>query len=743
MKTKSLPMVIRCWALGLVVCPASLAPARGAAASDLPGPVNSIRTESKADDAWQALDQLMNLRITVTRHENAIDAVSARVEVITGIQAEQQDATSLLELGRQTTSMECSRLVNIPYVFTRGIGSDLTSIGVDSSTALHLDGVYLGLPDMVIPQLWDLDRVEILAGPQGSLYGRNADAGVINIINRQPRLREDRTEIRAKVGSNGLVGGEVRINQSTGSTGALRVSLMHRTDQGYTNNLDPLGSPRMDNHTANGARLQWLKGDPAHAFFLIGADYYRDRSGGESARPMDDFGAAFASAQPTAPGATRNNLPTYSIVTSRGLRIEAMRPWNDWQVRAILAWRALDNRYLSNTDGTEIDITASDSDRRINQVSADLLATTGLPEQQGRWTLGANLYTAHSEYDVGLIRPPLGASIVFISPLKNNAASVFAEWERRWAERWTITLGARYSFESKHSKMQRYTVPGLAGLASDLTNRSPALTADYRRKWANLNPRAVLDYRWGDGHHGYASITNGFKSGGMNSLSTDLPVQPESAWGLEVGHRYRTSDSRLAVSATAFQTEYRDLQVTSFLNSGARVRNAATARIRGMELSVQKQFTARLDLLAEATLLSARYESYTAVQGSQPFIADDKQMPHAPRWATNLTTRYHIPFAQGKLGFQATWSARAKTFFNALEDSVVAEKEISLWSAALTWQGRNNWHFSLSGQNLTNVRHNDNVARFTSTTSADRPEGNALGYPAPGRTCLLTVGRDF
>ncbi len=689
------------------------------------------------------LEQLGNIRVSVTRQIEKVDAVSAHVQVVTASQNRDKGDRSLFEIGRTMPSLELSRLVNIPFVFSRGIGSDIPSVGVDSSTALHLDGVYLGLPDMTLPLFWDLDRVEILSGPQGSLYGRNAVAGVINIINRQPELNVNRREISAQFGSNGLRSGEVVVNQPINDTHALRLSLLARSDDGYTRNLDPSGSRQLDNHDARALRFQWLKGSLESAYILLSADYYQDDAGGTSARPLDTFGAAFALAVPTNEGETRDNLPSYTNVLSQGIRLVFMKQWTDWRASGNIAWRHMANRYLHNTDGTEIDITASDFLREIDQLTGDFVATKGQTEAHGRWTLGANLYQAQTEYDVGLIRAPLGSTILFKSPLKTKATSLFSEWERTLAERWKFTIGARYSYETKHQKMWRYTAPGLNGLASNTALLTPAVQTDFERNWAKLTPRAVLSYQLDDTQHLYASVTNGFKSGGMNSLSADAPVEPEDAWSFEAGHRYISATTGLSLATTVFHMQYRNLQVTSYANSSATLSNAATSSVTGLEMEIQKQFTKQFDVLCDVALLNARYGSYTAAQAGQPIVADGNQMPHAPRWRTNLTGRYNIALATGQLELRLNWNTRAKTYFNALEDKVISERSLNLWNASLLWRSQQKWWLQLSAKNLGNVRYYDNIVRFTSSSTPSYPAGNALGYPAPGRIIEVAAGFEF
>lgn len=689
------------------------------------------------------LRDLINMRITATKQNTSLQDVAGSIKVTTGEQLRDRDIHSLPEYASHEISMGFTRFGPLPSYYMRSIGSEQFSIATDSSVALHLDGVYLGLPDMASALLWDVNRIETLYGPQGSLYGRNAIAGAVDVISNKPVLDVVQQSLALTGGSFNRRDATYVINVPVNAEQAVRVALLTAENDGYIDDDDPRGSNQSDDERAQGIRGQWLYQPAADTEWIVSADWFGNHQNGTAGIALDQRGAAYPAAQPNADFfSTRNNLDTYDDLDTGGWNVRT-----NWQTDAVswtntLAWRTVKHDYFFNTDGTEIDISSSDARRQLDQWSNEIRAGWGERQKDGgRWLAGANLYKSNADLDFGLIRYPLNqlaqnSTLITAASVDTKAWSVFAEYEFEPVDDWFLKLGLRYSDEEKRDAVAIWNNPNVLGLSPLVPGAASLGQRRDEDRWSDVMPQLVLDHHFIEQLLTYFSVTKGFKSGGMNSFSVlDEPVEPETVLSYELGARYTSEKRDLLLSSYLFHYDYDDLQVSTIVNSAPVLSNAAQASVDGFGVAVIRQWS-QWKFASNAVYRSASYDDYLAARAGTPGGVDvsGNSLPQVPRWQINSQIDYSFRQFSIPATILLRWEFRDRIYFSPYEEAEASQGATNLWFARIKWQLHEHLELSVFGDNLGDVEYLQNIVWNSSTRAAAFPEGNLIGYPAAGRT---------
>ncbi|MDW8259858.1 MAG: TonB-dependent receptor plug domain-containing protein, partial [Gammaproteobacteria bacterium] len=341
--------------------------------------------------------------VTAQKRAESLQETPIAITALTGDQLERLGRDDVSAIATQTPSLAYSEAGGESQIYIRGVGSNLFTVGADPSVALHLDGVYLGRSNMGLTQFLDVERVEVLRGPQGTLYGRNATGGAINVISRMP-----------SDANNGYVSGTVgsfnrrelrgAINMWNGGRWSGRLAGRYAQDDGYVDDLDPRGGDKIDDNDIYAARgIVRFKSEIFTGTLL--AEYSNFSSGNTSIRPIDNLGAArVLGAVPTNDfHETRNNVPSFFDWQTGGITLNLRWQFNDAiALTSISGYRAWDSDFLFNTDGTEIEVTRTTQVYDTKQWSEELQLTGS--HQRVNWILGAYYLKEEKFGALGLVR---------------------------------------------------------------------------------------------------------------------------------------------------------------------------------------------------------------------------------------------------------------------------------------------------------------------------------------------------
>lgn len=689
-----------------------------------------------------SIEELMQIPITAAKREQQWVDVAATVDIYDGALLRSNHINHFRELAERAPGLVFGRVGNTPNIYLRGIGSDLMSVAADASTAVYQDDVYLARPEMALAHFWDIERIEILKGPQGALYGRNATGGAINIIRARPSFERQQAYGHLAAGSFSRRQLETAYGTPLGDESAVRASFLAIQDQGYTEDLDPRGGDELDDNRVVAGRIEWRWRGNEQLESSLTASHYQNNNNGFSLTPADQRGLADQLGALPAPDfhQIRNDLPTFSDYQTQGIS------WRlDWQgqafdLQSISAYRNLDSRYLLNTDGTEIPVTESQVIWSQHQRSQELRLVSSEPGDW-QWLLGASWLDESPRLDVGLVRHPLANSIIINALAETRAWGFYGELSWAFQPEWKLKLGLRDTREERQHANRLLRSGDLLGLDSPLTQAQSIGSSAETQRFDNLSPQLVLDFSprataaddlW------YLSVTEGFKSGGANSLSTRPGFKAEQIVSLESGYKYQRGDLLLHIAG--FHYDYKDLQVITYEAGATSITNAASASIKGVDSGFVWSPSQHWQYQLALTYLDAHYDRFITSLASAPRDVSGNPMPFAPSWDLNQVLELHL---QQNWRISLHHHYQTRTFFNQFADETIASDKRHLLDLRLVYKLNKHWEFATAVHNLTDQHYYQNLTRFTSTSPTSVPEGNALGVTAPGRQWLLEANYHY
>ena len=762
----------------------------------------SVAVSQQALAQDQGIEEIV---VTAQKRTESVQDVPISIVAVTGDELARTGTTDFLNLAGRVPTLQYSQAGGESQIYIRGIGSNLLAVGADPSVAIHLDGVYLGRPNMGMNQFLDVDRVEVLRGPQGTLYGRNATGGSINIVSKQP-TEEMEGYVSVGTGSfsrqelNAAVGGPLS------DQWGFRVAGRYVKDDGYIDDLDPRGTNKLDDQDLTAFRgiLQFTPNDAFSA--TLSLDVSDFSNGNTAVRPNDDKGTAqVLGAVPTGSILEqRNDFGTFMDWETGGPTLTLNWDITDTiQLTSVTAFKTFEMDFFFNTEGTEINVTRTSEIFDTEQLTQELrLSSTGDGPLQ--WIAGLYYLDEDKDGGLGLVREGGVASLRTFNLFAENdtqAWAAFGEITYALSDRLTLTAGLRFSDEEKDDYNELNFVlvtpdnPAqevLLGLLGNIDYAScapifcPFQTRTDSKSWDDVTPKLGLEFQYNENVMLYASYTEGFKSGGYNDYQpTNAVYDQESIKSFEIGAKTDLMDGKVRFNAAAFLYDYEDLQVTTFFQSLTLVSNAANADVLGLDLELIARPTDQFEFGAAVSFLDATYDTFDFPYGRcSPFVqsfndpgcadvpavrpfgsprivdASGNNLNNAPEFSGNIYGQYFASLGDnGNLSFFAQLSHTDDVYFNAANAEVSRQEAITLLDAQIGWTNASgSLEVSLYGKNLSDEEYFHNIVEFTSSSlpppAADPAPpgaiitdpfatGHSLGYPAPGRTWGLNLRWNF
>ncbi|HBZ50131.1 MAG TPA: hypothetical protein DEO43_07435, partial [Halieaceae bacterium] len=653
--------------------------------------------------------------VTANRREESLQSVAMAVSAFSEDMMRDQGIVDLKGITERTPGFTMGTFnPGQPQLYIRGIGSNEDGAGGDQSVIVFIDEVYIGRSAGMDIDLFDLERVEVLRGPQGTLFGKNVVGGAVNMITRKP-TEDTVMQVEATLGDynattlRGLISGEL----SEGAYG--KASFSTRRRDGYfksaVNELPQYtGTKVADTHDVNSDSMRLgLRFVPSEDLEInLSASYSQIDKLGQPDHFIEP---------PTAPGvgyvASAALIPNYDNKIHTGLFVDAgsfestsnsFMARVDWDIRDDLMLTSITS--VRNVDAENVDaIGGTQSGNPLNQLYASVLApgTTIL--------YGANFYTDESDtftqelrltstgdgplqwvgglyymteetrriesigvgVDVALPGGVIFGAVPYLpgSDDQNNETSsmaIFGQATYDLTDKLSITAGARYTSEEKD--MDRTGTADLLGIVG-------AFDFETSEDWGELTTKLSVEYQQTDDLFWYATYSEGFKSGGYQGLAaTEIaaasPFNPEFAELLEAGVKSEWFNKRMRLNASVFTTDYQDLQILQLLvpdslaaqgiQTGVLVtQNAADATVEGLELEFTAFPVENLTVQGSATWLDTAFDNFSVPSG---YTAPGEGLTdrsgnglrNAPDFAYNLLVRYDWQLASGaSLAAQVDW----------------------------------------------------------------------------------------
>jgi iron complex outermembrane receptor protein len=692
---------------------------------------------AEADNAAPAVEQVV---VTAERRATDLQKTAIAISAFNAKILADRKIDSIRDLSGQIPNFSISRVTISHTTQTyalRGVGeSDPIQEPV---LAVYVDDVYIPRQIGSMVEFNDLERIEVLRGPQGTLYGRNSSAGALRIITRDPG-EAFRAKAEVGLGNYGatdvraLIEGPLVAGKLSGS-----LSYIHHERDGVT--FDPTL-----NHDVNRidldayrAKLRWTPTERLDVLLTVNA--LKDRSDSRSYVPVTQPNGehrtdrSYSEVEPKQDldqisGALRvqytlnDNLKLKSVTSYGGFNLNPVYYDNDGQA-------ALIQKNLIHYNDQYVT-----QEVQLNGDYGKLTFTSGLFYLHERFFVQRDGYSRKNALATDPVVTPGNYGFARAHNITNtDAYAVFGEATYALTDRLSVTGGLRWTNEEKEFTFDNKVL----NLAGQVTGQS--ITGQADKIFSAITPKASAQFQWTPDVLQYVTYSRGFKSGGFDNRATRLdlatrPFAPEKVDTYETGLKTQLFENRARVNLAVFYNDYKDLQVsyTDPAYPGNSVRgNAGKAHTYGVELETDIRATERLSLQASAGYLFAVYDKYKNA-GGLGVDADGHRLLNSPRWSLSGGVTYDVPISiPGSIRAGLNAQYQTKTYYSALQRPQDEAPAQTFINGTVTWQSPDpRWSVQLSGRNLLD---SDKPVSSTYTPSTGVYYKN---YPDP-RTWLVTL----
>ncbi len=686
-----------------------------------PAMAQQAAPEQAAGSTPAKAKQLDKIVVTARKRSETLQDVPIAVSAFTADDLRTQNVQNLGDLHGKVPSLQiyAARGSNTTLTaYIRGIGQADPTWGFDPAVGIYLDDVYLARPQGAMLDVFDVERIEVLRGPQGTLYGKNTIGGAIKYISRPLPVKTEGA-VEATVGTHG----EKDVKASLGSAsadqvwrGRLAVASLH--NDGFGKDIDT-GS-RNGNKNTNAARLT-LGFFPSNSFNAqLEFDGVRDNSNPRGAK-MLAVNKFYPQYQPLAGDfdtrsgfAQLNHTKLYgTALTMNWIASEA------WSLKSVTALRG------SSTD-TNIDFdTLPPKLADVNALYSDHQFSQ---ELQANYDSGGSVHGVFGLYyfdgsangtihNIFLASPPystLGYAQYGSTGGHMDTKSYAGYGDFAWdfSPDWSLGVGLRYTHETKGALIQNYGYANADFSTPVLTlaNFSGSHSSD------NVSPKVSLDWSVNPNVKLYASYSEGFHSGGYNIRancaaipSSCKPIEDEKVQSFELGSKMSFFDDRLMMNTALYRNVYSNIQLSvfsSYTQANGQpgffgdFTNAGKGRIDGLEEEFAWMPSENWTLRGN---LAWMHTKYTRFMSGGVNIADKQKFTNAPKFSGGLTLEHSIPLANGgSLSGRINYSYQSLVYPETTLSPLIAQPAYGLWNAGVTWQVNQPWSLSLQGSNLAN-----------------------------------------
>src|SRR3984893_17897588 len=573
--------------------------------------------------------QLEEVVVTARKRSENLQNVPASILALSQAAIESLNAKSLQDLNGATPNAN----IGLNGVITiRGISSNARNSGFEAGAAVYIDGVYQGRPLGNDLNLVDVNQVEVLRGPQGTLFGKNTTAGAICVTTVEPGDSvQGRTELQ--LGSrNDLEVSSYIAGPLVDNLLGFKLSAYRRKQAGYQHNL--FNGDRYGNLDSEGGRFEFRL-TPGNWDIALRGDVAGNDSQPDAAKVVYGFAAA------SAPGfdVTNMNIGSRLQVHGGGVSLTAIDNLpGGYTLTSISAWRKLHTDQISDDDFSVLDGVHHRYDDRARQISEEIRFASPVSD---RFTYLGGLYyfgqTLNSSHPVTLGSDfPVQGILNDIVQTQTTSIAGFGDAAYHFTDRLTLAVGLRYTWEHKKLDFVQTPVLALGYPAFDMLDHFTE---------TDFAPVASLSYQFSPAVTGYGKIARGFKSGGWNpdiTTTANITFGPENVTNYEAGLRTRLFDDRLGVNVTVYYMDYKNLQVSEFLGTlvGYVIKNAAAAKIKGTELELIAKPLSWFSVSSGAAYNDATYSQFNSGTGVS---YAGEQLQNAPKFSGYLSGDARFP----------------------------------------------------------------------------------------------------
>jgi iron complex outermembrane recepter protein len=701
-----------------------------------------------ADPQEAGTTRLDDIVVTAQRREERLQDVPISVTALGAEQLTNSGITSTQDVATVAPALNIGQSFGQFLPRLLGVGTTFGGPGVENSVATYIDGVYIGAASASLFSLAGVERIEILKGPQGTLFGRNATGGLVQIVTKKPSETFGGM-LSGSYGNYNTAGADAYV------TGGLAPGLamdfaahMSFQGEGFGRNLFlNRDANRTDRDLAFRSQLLYANETTSAR---LSADYTEmEGSPFEIRRSPFDISTLGPSILNQSPWDSNGNLPYLSESKAYGVGLKIDHQLGFADLVSITAGRKSRLSVQIDADTTPTDGLAVIFRQEESQFSQELQLVSR-PDSPITWLVGAYAFDAKSSYKPNDVHfGPILQSPFF--PME-TFRTVGTQWTRSYAafgqatlplgEATQLTVGLRYTSERKRIRMKQDAILANGALVP-LGQRGPDSVSYKKPTW-----RVSLDHHFTPDIMAYASVNRGFKSGGFNLAGgiSDPPVQPELLDAYEVGIKADLFDRRVRLNPSFFYYDYSNIQVTTYTEqSQAIFLNGPSAEIYGLDLDFTIQPTSQLTLRGGVTVLHHEFGDFpnapfnfsnAPLPGGVLVLgnAEGNRIPFTADWSASIAADYEIPTDFGSVTLSATYN-HSDGFYLEL-DNLRRQEPFDLVSGSVRVENESGSLFaSLWGRNLLDEEVLVNAIGVPAF-------GGGAQYQAP-RTFGVTIGANF
>lgn len=707
-------------------------------------PVASLAQDQPvANDGAETRSGIDDIVVTAERRTASVQTTPIAISAVGGEALREKNIADVEGLSTNIPNLTFNRVGSDARVFIRGIGYNAVAPGGEGRVAIYADGIYQSRNQSALLGFYDVDRVEVLRGPQGTLYGRNSVAGAINILTRGPGNSVN-GYVAGEVGNYGLISTEGAVGGPLSDTVGARIAFRTVDRSGYGKMIDT-GEDVNDEHSRSvRGKIDF---EPSSALTMrLMADYTNvdDHSGGYRfagrgnvaiVPVVERLGLTVPSDPQDAAGVQpKRKLETWSINAQADLNVSESTTFT-----LLGGYRNFNFLQESSIDGSTAALGPIFIEEDADVYSVELRLSQDFGEI-GNLIVGGYYF---DEVNVATNQVPFKGLVYadafglggVLDPnqyyefygsygrIHTKAWAVFGQFNITITDRLELDLGARYSHETKKLDEQLQT-----DLVTPFVRNNPLNTAfdpaagllggttNQKTTWTAFDPKATLSYRVTDDIMMYATYSEGFKSGGYNIGGLQAAFDPESLTNYEVGVKADLFGRRARVNLSAFKYDYKDLQESIIVGTVITTVNATTATVKGVEAEITAEPIDGLRTGLNIAYLDGKFGRFfdfdqshanlaTAINPETGLPAQDLtgyQLPGAPKWQVGGEIAYTIPSSIGEFTPRVSVTWYDEVFFNHFNTPESYQAERTMVNLYLGWRSNDDsWSASAYVKNLT------------------------------------------
>lgn len=666
----------------------------------------------------------------------AAQSVPISISTYNGNQIEAMFADTVTDVAMRMPNVQLEAQGTVPSVasfYVRGMGSSDSLPSTDPSVGTFVDGMYIGVPYGVVTDVFDLESVQVLKGPQGTLFGRNVTAGAVLLESRMP---SGDFGFKAKSVAGNDKRRDVYLSVENGFTETLsgKIGYMYKSNDDWVESIAP-GADNVGSNEISVVRpiLSWHPTDSLSLDFIseLGTQKVTTSASKLTESAQQDFGVELGDFE------ISNDFTDSSDIDWWHTILRASYDLENGTIRSITTYRELElDSPITDSDASPLSIffvtESEETGFDQHQFSQELIYSSYFGDRLD-WTSGLYYFEQEYTYIDDWRSAALGfAPDVGGGTVEHMTYGAFAQFDARITDKLILTLGGRYTKEEKEAIN---VVGHFAQVACPSLPILPGCDFSDKEEWNSFSPKAGLQYFVNDDVQLYGSWTKGQRSGGYNirvssPANSPGPYDEEEVEAFEIGMKSTWMDGRLRLNAALFHNQYDDLQrtltVPGEFGFSQRIVNAAEATFQGVEIDIAAAITDSFIVTLSGGYIDASYDSFEGLDLDGDAVADPEgakalDLPHVPELTYTLSATYDHNLHSGYLSFNGSYmwtDERAADDLNTikLDDYALLDASVSYTFA------NEDWKITAFGKNLTDEEWFSNgfTLSFTSYTFVQR-----------------------